>query len=266
MDTRRNEEQRQLTRVPISALTTGPFQPRKEFDETGIAELAQSIARFGLLSPLIVRRNSSGAYELIAGERRLRALKKLGRTHAEAIVTPAFDLEAALIALTENIERAQLHFFEEAEAYRRLVKEHGLTLEELSRRLGKSVPAISNKMRLMLLEDELRASIRESGLSERHARELLRLRALDDRKNALSQAIAGRMSVRQLTGLVDRLLLQQKKRPRAIVRDSRLYVNAVLNAVKKLNAAGVGAHSRVVETEDAIEIVVRLPRIGTAAG
>lgn len=258
---KRPEEGRTLTWLKLSDVCTGPFQPRQDFDEAGIAELAESIRRYGLLSPLVVRRNASGGYELIAGERRLRALRRLGRTHADAIVTPAFDLEAALIALAENIEREQLHFFEEAEAYRRLIREHGLSQEELSRRLGRSVPAISNKMRLMQLGEDVRRSIRENGLSERHARELLRLSDPEDRRKALAQAISARMSVRALENLVDRLLEGKKKKPRAKISDSRLYVNAVLSTVKKLNAAGVAAVSRIVETEDAIEVIVRLPRI-----
>ncbi|MBQ4085831.1 MAG: ParB/RepB/Spo0J family partition protein [Clostridia bacterium] len=259
---RRAEEGRSLTWLDLSAVAPGPFQPRNRFDESGIAELAESIRRYGLLSPLVVRRTAGGGYELIAGERRLRALKKLGRTHADAIVTPAFDLEAALIALAENLEREQLHFFEEAEAYRRLVREHGLNQEELSRRLGKSVPAISNKMRLMQLEEDVRCAIRENGLSERHARELLRLNAHGDRVKALQQAVAGPLSVRALEKLVDRMIEGQKKKPRMKISDERLYINAVLAAVKKLNSAGVAAVSRVVETEDAVEVIVRLPRIG----
>jgi len=259
-EARRPEEGREMIWLRLSEVAPGPFQPRKEFDEGSIMELSESIRRYGLLSPLVVRRNASGGYELIAGERRLRALRRLGRTHADAIVTPAFDLDAALIALAENIEREQLHFFEEAEAYRRLVREHGLNQEELSRRLGRSVSAISNKMRLMQLEDDLRRLIRESGLSERHARELLRLPEHETRLNALQQAISARLSVRALENLIDRML-EPKRRPlRAVKCDSRLYINAVLAVVKKLNAAGVAAASRVIEHEDAIEVVVRLPR------
>ena len=261
---RRPEKGREMAWLPLDSIAPGPFQPRKEFDESAIAELAESIRRYGLLSPLVVRRNASGGYELIAGERRLRALKKLGRTHADAIVTAAFDLDAALIALAENIEREQLHFFEEAEAYRRLVREHGLNQEELSRRLGRSVSAISNKMRLMQLDEELRASIRKNGLSERHARELLRLSDTDMRRKALQQTISGRMSVRALENLIDRMLSAKSKLPVSKIKDSRLYVNAVLAVVKKLNAAGIAAASRIVEQEDAIEVVVRLPR--SAAG
>ena len=261
---RRPEKGREMAWLQLDSIAPGPFQPRREFDESAICELAESIRRYGLLAPLVVRRNASGGYELIAGERRLRALKKLGRTHADAIVTAAFDLDAALIALAENIEREQLHFFEEAEAYRRLVREHGLNQEELSRRLGRSVSAISNKMRLMQLDDELRASIRESGLSERHARELLRLPNADMRRKALQQAISGRMSVRALENLIDRMLASKPTLPISKVKDYRLYVNAVLAVVKKLNAAGVAAVSRIIEQEDAIEVVVRLPR--SAAG
>lgn len=258
---RRPEEGRELTWLDLRAVAPGPFQPRREFDEGAVAELAESIRRYGLLSPLLVRRNASGGYELIAGERRLRALRRLGRTHADAIVTPAFDLDAALIGLAENLEREQLHFFEEAEAYRRLVREHGLNQEELSRRLGKSISAISNKIRLMQLGEETRRQIRESGLSERHARELLRLPDESSRAKALRQAISARLSVRALESLVDRMLAERKPKPRAHVCDSRLYVNAVLGTVKKLAAAGVAATSRVIELDDAIEVVVRLPRI-----
>lgn len=261
---KRPEEGRTLTWVKLEDISIGPFQPRQSFDEAGVSELAESIRRYGLLSPLLVRRNASGGYELIAGERRLCALKKLGRTHADAIIAPAFDLEAALIALAENIERENLHFFEEAEAYLRLIREHGLNQEELSRRLGRSPSAISNKMRLMQLDEDARRIIREHGLSERHARELLRLPGAEERRLALKQAVDARMSVRALEQLIDRMLEHKKKRPHAKIRDSRLYVNAVLSTVKKLNEAGVAAVSRIVETEDAIEVIVRLPRLPSA--
>ena len=256
----RREDGRQLAWLPLAEVRRGPFQPRRAFDESGIAELAQSIRSHGLLSPLVVRRCASGGWELIAGERRLRALRMLGRTHADAIITPAFDLEAALIALAENLEREQLHFFEEADAYRRLVREHGLTQEDLARRLGKSVSAISNKMRLCQLDEETRGRIIQGGLSERHARELLRLPEGPERERALGEALARRLSVRALSGLVDRLLEGRRRVPASSCRDGRLWVNAVLSAVKKLNAAGVPAASRVVEKEDAIEVIVRLPR------
>ena len=166
---------RSIARIPIESIVPSPFQPRRSFEEQAISELAESIRQHGLLSPLLVRRIDAGRYELIAGERRLRALRSLNLSHAEAIVLSAFDGECALLALVENLQREDLHFLDEAEAFRAILDGHTLTQEQLAGSLSISPSALANRLRLLKLTDEVRAAVRSSTLTERHARALLRL-------------------------------------------------------------------------------------------
>ena len=166
---------RQLCWLSLSCIRPNAQQPRQEFDEFALLELAASIKENGLLQPVTVRPCEDG-YELIMGERRCRACRMLGHTHIEAFILPADDEESALLALVENMQRRDLHFFEEAQAYERLC-EKGMTQEMLSRMLGKSAGAVNNRLRLLKLEPAVRELIVENHLSERHARALLPLPA-----------------------------------------------------------------------------------------
>ena len=242
---------RPVFRIALLSIRPNPRQPRRAFSDDGIAELAQSIQQYGLLSPLVVRRTAPGEYELIAGERRLRA-QKLNAPNAEA----------ALIALIENLQREQLNAFEEAEAYQRILGEFAMTQEALAGRLGKSPSAVANRLRLLRLSPEQRERILANGLSERHARALLALDGEAERDRALDVAIARKMTVRDFEAYI----AQQKKprgqaRRKMVIRDHRLFVNAVLNTVKDLKSAGVAASAKVVEKEDTVDVVVTLPRI-----
>ena len=253
---------RPVYRIALSSIRPNPRQPRRAFSEDMIAELAQSIRQFGLLSPLVVRRVAPGEYELIAGERRLRALRLLGAEFADALILNAPNAEAALIALIENLQREQLNAFEEAEAYQRILGEFSMTQEALAGRLGKRPSAVANRLRLLRLSPGLRERILANGLSERHARALLALEDEETRSRALDVAIARKMTVRDFEEYI-----AQVKRPRKsphfkmVVRDHRLFVNAVLNTVKDLKSAGVAASAKVVEREDTVDVVVTLPRV-----
>ena len=164
---------RQLCWLPLSSIHPNSRQPRTDFDEFALMELAASIRQNGLLQPVTVRPAAEG-YELIMGERRCRACRLLGHTHIEAFVLPADDQESALLALVENVQRKNLHFFEEAEALSRLCGQ-GMAQDTLARMLGKSPSAINNRLRLLRLEPSVREVICEGQLTERHARALLSL-------------------------------------------------------------------------------------------
>ena len=197
---------RTLTQISLSDLSPNPAQPRRTFSEAAIDALAESIREHGLLSPLLVRRVGPGKYELIAGERRLRALKKLGRTRAEAIIVAAYDMQSAILALIENIQREQLHFLEEARACRAILDSECMPQEELARQLGRSPSALANRLRLLHLTAETQQAVVETGLTERHARALL---AVTDPQKQLALALrAGDEPVRvaPLTG-AERLTL-----------------------------------------------------------
>lgn len=252
----------QTVRVEMARLAPNPRNPRKRFAEEDIRALAASIARHGLLAPLAVRRAQNG-YEVIAGERRLRALRLLGWKSAPCVVLTADDLESRLLALIENIEREELHYLDEAEAYRAIVREHGLTQEELARRLGRSPSAVANRLRLLKLSAEVRAYLKATpNLSERHARALLQLPDAARQMEAARRAGRERMSVRRLEALVEQLAREEAPpRPHVtrLFRDGRMFVNAVLNTVRELNALGVPAASRVTRFPGRIEITVTLP-------
>ena len=257
-----------LYRVNISDIQPNPYQPRRTFSQASVAELAASIRQYGLISPISVRRNARGQFELIAGERRLRALELLGERTTDVILMSAYDEDCALMALIENIQRENLNCFEEAEAYRAAMREHGLSQEELARRLGRSPSCIANRLRLLRLSDGLRAQILEAGLSERHARTLLRLTDEDSRQQALSRMIAEQLSVRQSEELVERMLKATRavRCPRVIYRDHRLLVNALLNTVRAMQETGAGVTSRVTERDQCVEITVTVPRASAGEG
>ena len=180
-----SDETMELNCVDISP---NPFQPRQNFSPENLDELAQSIKTYGLLQPILVRRHQ-GAYQLVAGERRLRACKLLGWQKIPAVIREVNDSAMAAMALIENLQRENLSYFEEAEGYQRLLDEFGLTQEVLAQRIGKSQSTIANKMRLLKLATSIQQKLLEAGLSERHARALLRLPDNESREKVLEKII-----------------------------------------------------------------------------
>ena len=253
---------RRIARIELSRIAASPYQPRRSIDEASIQELAESIRRFGLLTPLLVRRCTAGEYELIAGERRLRALKELGWSHADAIVLSAYDRDCALIGLIENLEREDLHYLDEAEACRRILHEHGLTQEELASVLSMSPSALANRLRLLRLSVETRAFLRESGLSERHARALLKLEDGQEQLEFARLAVKSKWSVRQLEGqIAHNANAARAARPELrLIRDNRLVINALNDTVRQLKRIGVHASSRVEAHEDSYDVIITVRR------
>ena len=164
-----------LTSIPVNCILPNPYQPRKVFPDESLQDLCESIRQVGLIQPISVRKLGGPYYELIAGERRLRACRMAGIRRIDAIVLPANDQDSAMVALVENLQRENLSFFEEAEGYYNLINEHGFTQEELARRMGKTQSAVANKLRLLKISPAIRRRLAESTLSERHARALLRI-------------------------------------------------------------------------------------------
>lgn len=254
-----------VVRLPVDAICASACQPRTRFAEQSLEELSESIRQHGLLSPVVVRRMGDG-YELIAGERRLRAVRRLGQPVIDALVRTVDAREAALLALIENLQREDLHYLEQAQAFRQLLLSYGFSQEVLAARLGISQGAVANKLRLLKLPEQVRARLVEHGLSERHARALLSLGCEQAQLEAAERAAAERMSVRQLEELA-RKMATAKPRPhyRLYLRDHRVLINAVLDVVKSLNQAGVKASSRVERMADRIEVTVVIPSYPAAA-
>ncbi|SQB57269.1 parB family protein [Clostridium sporogenes] len=181
--------QKNINYISTDKIIPNLYQPRKYFNEESIEELAQSIKVYGIIQPLSVRKIKDGEYELVAGERRLRAAKKLGLNEVPAVIIDVTDKDSAAIALLENLQREDLNCFEEAEAYHNLIQEHFYTQDKLSEIIGKKQSTIANKMRLLKLSKEVREKILENNLTERHGRALLKIMDEDKQLKILSIVI-----------------------------------------------------------------------------
>lgn len=257
------EETRELSCADISP---NPFQPRQRFDEDNLDELAQSIRTYGLLQPVLVRPHEKG-FQLVAGERRLRACKLLGWTRIPAVIRDVNDSAMAAIALIENLQREDLDFFEEAKGYQRLLDEFGLTQEVLAQRIGKSQSTIANKMRLLKLADAVQSTLLQAGLSERHARALLKLPDSKSQEKVLEKIIRLNLNVRQTEDLIEDLLADNKKdgeKPsgsqKFVIRDYRIVLNTIRQAVATMEHIGLKPQISHNEHKDYYEITIRVPK------
>lgn len=252
---------RQVCCLPVDRIAPNPRQPRKEFNELALMELASSIRQHGLLQPITVRAAGAG-YEIIMGERRFRACCMLGFTHIDAFVLSVTEGESALLSLIENLQREELHYFEEAEAYEALLS-GGLSQEALARRLGKSASGVANKVRLLKLGPEVRRYLMEEGLSERHARALLSLPDEAAQLRIARQAAQLRLTVRETEALV---MKAQKRLPVpppsrkviSLVRDPRLYVNAIKSVMQQMQETGMEASMETQEGDAWLELRIRI--------
>ena len=255
---------RQILSLPIQEIAPNPRQPRQVFEEDGLRELASSISRHGILQPLTVRRVGT-QWELIAGERRLRAAKLAGLTVVPCIETTVDDEESALLALVENLQRRDLHYFEEAAAIADYLRRSGLTQEEAAARLGRSPSALANKLRLLRLSAACRKQLTEAGLSERHARTLLRLEDEEDQLSALRHIRVKQLNVAQTEQYIERRLTELQSTPPAgrrtfILKDIRLFLNSVERGLRLMQEAGVAAETHRQDTEDSILLTIQIPR------
>lgn len=255
----------QILLIPQQDIYPNPSQPRKRFDSEELEGLAESIRLNGIIQPINVRRRDDGYYELIAGERRLRAARMVGLPRIPCILMEVTDEKSALFALLENLQREDLNFFEEAAAIHKMMAEYGLSQEDTARRLGKAQSTLSNKLRLLKLPDDVRYEILKAGLTERHARALLRLENSDNLTKALNIIIDKRLNVAETDKLVSQMLdntLIQKKPPMKLFKDVRIFINTLNHAVDTMRRAGIEADSAKSETEQYIEYTVRIPKSG----
>ncbi|MBR7008469.1 MAG: ParB/RepB/Spo0J family partition protein [Ruminococcus sp.] len=248
--------------ISVADIRTNPAQPRKFFAPDKLTELAKSISQDGIIQPLSVRR-VEGGFELISGERRLRAAKMAGMKSVPCIVINADSKRSAVMALIENIQRAQLGFFEEAQAMEELIRRFGLKQEELAVRLGSAQSTVANKLRLLRLSQEERDIITDTGLSERHARALLKIDDEDMRKSVLLKAVNGGWTVNQLEGQIKKMQEQEIRRQNirkgaVVLRDVRMFFNTVNKAVDVMRLAGVEADTKRIDHEDHIEYIIKI--------
>ena len=248
--------------LPIAAISPNPDQPRTCFSREGLEELAASIQELGVLQPLSVRRSKNGGYELISGERRLRASRMAGLTEVPCILVSVDSQGSSLLALVENLQRRDLNFVEEATALAKLIETYHLSQEEAARRIGKSQSAVANKLRLLRLPPDVLTLLRERGCTERHARALLRLEGNEARLSALRHVAANHLTVAKTEAYVESLLSPkpQKRKPTYLIKDVRFFLNTVTRGLSLMKGAGIDAQCGRQETADAILLTIRIPK------
>lgn len=266
-----------IHQIPVSHILPNPAQPRKSFDDDSIFKLAESILRHGILQPLTVRRmeeiprddgsfgrNEVYLFELIAGERRLRAAKLAGLREVPCILWEADEKESAELALIENLQREDLGVFEQAQAIAVLIERHHLTQEEAAGILGLSQSAVANKLRLLRLTQAERRLITENGMGERHARALLKLTDPEQRLSILREAAKKSLNVAQIEAMVDQLLCppdppdREIKRSRGALKDLRIVFNTLDRAIDVIEKTGVAVSREKRENDDCVEVVIRI--------
>lgn len=254
-------KRREFRWLPVGSLSRNPHQPRRVFDEQALNELCESIRRYGVITPLTVRR-TGGGYELVAGERRLRASIMAGLEAVPCYIVSAEEEDSALMALVENLQRRDLDFFEEALGLQRLTELYGMTQQQAAERVGKTQSAVANKLRLLKLAPETVALVREHGLTERHARTLLRLTDPEAQAQAAAEIARRGLNVEQAEAWVDRLLCGKKQPPagrrKVLVRDVRLFLNTVNRAVALMQSAGVGAEIDRKDSPDGLVLTIKI--------
>ena len=244
--------------LPARSIRPNPSQPRKVFDEKALSELTDSIRCHGVIQPLSVRRTAAG-YELIAGERRLRAAQAAGLSEIPCIVMSMDDAESGLVALVENLQRQDLDFIEEAMGISRLIRTQNLSQEQAARMLGKSQSAVANKLRLLRHSPEVLSAIKRAGLTERHARALLRLKSEPEKMSAISVIDSLSMSVSRAEQYIDNLLNSDRKPGEKRVNLGG-FLNNLSQNIARIQSAGISAVSERRETEAEIVLTITIPK------
>jgi len=258
----------EVLQIPVDSIEPNRFQPRSIFSEEKIEELAQTIHTHGMIQPIVVRKIDSEEekYELIAGERRWRAVQTLEWENISAIIREMNDTEIASVALIENLQREELTVIEEANAYAKLLEMHSLTQEALAQRLGKNQSTIANKLRLLKLSEEIQEALLNKKITERHARALIKLKEPEQQINILNDILANDLNVKQTEERISKLNAskadQKKKRPqwKGINKDVRIAMNTIRQSLAMVNDTGVNVESDEKELDDYYQITIKIPK------
>ena len=255
---------KKVTEIPIDLIFANPEQPRKIFGEEELLELRDSIKEYGVIQPIILKRNNNGSYIVIAGERRLRAAGMAGLTKIPAIVREADDKDAAIIALVENVQRENLGYMEEAQAYNRLMEEFELTQGELAERVGKKQSTISNKIRLLSLPEDIQKALIANRLTERHARALLKIPDDETRRMVIDRIVSHGLNVRQSEKLIEDVLekKQEEKRKQNKIRyiSYKLYLNTIRKTFNEIFQVEQGAKYTQEDKGEYYEVKITIPK------
>ncbi|MBU5294712.1 nucleoid occlusion protein [Anaerosalibacter bizertensis] len=259
--------QSEIKNIPIDSIKPNPYQPRKNFNKQSLEELSQSIKTYGLIQPISVRQLCEDSYELVAGERRLRASEIAELDEIPAIIVDYKDQDSAMIALIENLQREDLNFVEEAEGYYNLIKDHGFTQQGLAEKLGKSQSTIANKLRILKLSDEIKKSLIDNKLTERHARALLKLPDDEMKEEVLHKVIKEDLTVKKTEKLIEDILNDLTKEEESESNQNvkglinfKIYLNTLKNAYNAIKETGIEAKYKEKDMGDHIEVVVQIPK------
>ena len=251
----------QVLLIPNDQIYPNPNQPRQVFDQEELGNLAISIRMNGILQPITVRQTDKG-YELVSGERRLRASKLAGLISIPCIVVDVNNMKSAVFALIENLQRQNLNYFEEAIAIDRLMSEYGLSQEDAARRLGKAPSTVSNKLRLLSLPEQARNKLMENGLTERHARALLKLEK-DEVMGVLEKIIDKKLNVTQSEELIEEVLDKKdspKRNTKRMFSDVKIFLNTINSAVDTMKKSGIGADIKREDTGESYIYRIEIPK------
>lgn len=256
----------EIVHLPVAAIIPNEFQPRKVFEDEKISELAQTLKTHGIIQPIVVRVKDSETYEVIAGERRLRAAKSLEWETIPAIIRDFNDTETASVALIENIQREQLSVIEEATAYVKLLELHDLTQEALAQRLGKSQSTVANRIRLLKLAPLVQTALIDKSISERHARALLKLTEESDQELILNQIIEEKLNVQATEELIKSFLGEVEEKPKKrkqakfVSKDIRIATNTIKESIKLISQTGIKVEAEEEDLEDYYQVTIKIKK------
>lgn len=251
--------------LSIDLIDANPYQPRKVFSDEGLKELSASIKEIGLIQPISVRSKEDGRYELIAGERRLRACKLAEIREVPSLIVHMLDKESAVVALVENLQREDLNFIEEAEGYQRLIDEHGFSQKDIAEQIGKNQSTVSNKLRTLKLPSIAKDLIVQNNLTERHARALLKIDDDELKVKVIKQVIQNDLTVKKTESLVESYMNLEREKKRKSQRvfskiNYKIYVNTIKQAYQTILDTGFNAEYKENEKDDCVEVVIRIPK------
>lgn len=256
--------QEEVKQIDIHQIKPNRFQPRTIFDDEKIDELARTIHTHGIIQPIVVRESGDGSYEIIAGERRWRAMKSLDWETVPAIVKNMSDTETASVALIENLQREELSPVEEAMAYQKLLDLHELTQEALAQRLGKGQSTVANKLRLLKLPEFVQDSIIQKKMTERHARALIPLKDAELQNKLAEEIIEHQLNVKQTEQRVQKMLESTETKPKpkrkAFNKDVRIAMNTIRQSLNMISDSGMKLDSKEEEYDDYYQITIKLPK------
>jgi len=264
----KNEREEKINRdeihqLPVSDIVPNKYQPRTIFNDERIDELALTIQTHGLIQPIVVRKCETG-YEIIAGERRFRAISKLGWETVPAIMKEMNDVETASVALIENLQREELTVIEEAIAYQQLLDLHQLTQEALAQRLGKGQSTVANKLRLLKLPQNSQQLLCERKITERHARALLTLKQDEQQQKVVQIILEKQLNVKQteqyITTILDMKVIKPKRKQKSFSRDTRIAINTIKESIQLIQKTGMSIDTKEQELDECYQFTITIPK------